>query len=58
MSPDTVLVPQPTQDDFPEFLSIPVRIGHHAKAFPAKRAVVCEGRTRTWGEFETAALDR
>jgi acyl-CoA synthetase (AMP-forming)/AMP-acid ligase II len=52
MSPDTVLVPQPTQDDFPEFLSIPVRIARHAASFPGKRAVVCEGRTRTWAEFD------
>ena len=52
MSPNTVLVPQPTQDEFPEFLSIPVRIAHHAKAFPDKRAVVCEGRMRTWADFD------
>jgi long-chain acyl-CoA synthetase len=52
MSPDTVLVPQPTEDDFPEFLSIPVRVARHAAAFPDKRAVLCEGTTRTWAEFD------
>jgi long-chain acyl-CoA synthetase len=52
MSPDTALVPQPTQSEFPEFLSIPVRIAQHAKAFPTKRAVVCEGGTRLWGDFD------
>ena len=52
--PDTVagLVPQPTEAEFPEFVSIPVRIARHAKAFPDKRAVVCEGKTRTWAEFD------
>lgn len=52
MSPDTVLVPQPTQEEFPEFLSIPVRAARHARAFPAKPAVVCEGNVRTWGGFD------
>src|SRR3954468_12882407 len=52
MSPDTALVPQPTNEEFPEFVSIPVRVAHHAKAFPGKRAVVCEGETRTWREFD------
>ncbi|HZP99608.1 MAG TPA: AMP-binding protein [Reyranella sp.] len=50
--PDTALVPQPTESEFPEFVSIPIRIGRHAAAFPDKRAVVCEGRTRTWAEFD------
>src|SRR4051812_8701583 len=49
--PAELLVPQPTLEDFPDFVSIPVRVAHHAAAFPAKRAVVCEGRTRTWHEF-------
>jgi len=56
MSPDALpgglLVPQPTLEDFPDFVSIPIRIAHHAKAFPDKRAVVCEGETRTWREFD------
>jgi len=52
MSPDTVLVPQPTQEEFPEFLSIPARAARHARAFPDKRAVVCEGKVRTWGAFD------
>jgi len=50
--PGKLLVPQPTLDDFPDFVSIPIRIAHHAKAFPDKRAVVCEGKARTWREFD------
>jgi acyl-CoA synthetase (AMP-forming)/AMP-acid ligase II len=50
--PDTALVPQPTESEFPEFVSIPIRIAQHARAFPGKRAVVCDGRQRTWGEFD------
>ena len=50
--PDSVLVPQPGLEEFPEFLSIPVRIARHAKAFPEKRAVVCEGGSRTWSQFD------
>ena len=45
-------MPQPTLDDFPDFVSIPIRIARHAEAFPDKRAVVCEGKTRTWREFD------
>ena len=54
MSPDTLLVPQPTQSDFPEFVSIPMRVARNAKAFPDKRAVVCEGKTRTWARVRQA----
>jgi long-chain acyl-CoA synthetase len=50
--PGELLVPQPTLEDFPDFVSIPVRIAHHAAAFPDKRAVVCEGKARTWREFD------
>ena len=50
--PDALLVPQPTLDDFPDFVSIPIRIARHAAAFPARRAVVCEGESRTWREFD------
>ncbi len=55
--PDTAssaatLVPQPTVEEFPDFVSIPVRIAGHARAFPAKRAVVCEHKSRSWGEFD------
>jgi long-chain acyl-CoA synthetase len=52
MSPDTVVVPQPTLEEFPEFVSIPVRIARHAAAHPDKPAVKCEGRARSWGEFD------
>jgi acyl-CoA synthetase (AMP-forming)/AMP-acid ligase II len=55
MNPDQLLVPQPTQADFPVFLSIPVRVARHAASFPDKRAVVCEGTTRTWGAFDRRA---
>ncbi len=50
--PDALLVPQPTLEDFPDFVSIPVRVARHAAAFPDKRAVVCEGKVRTWHEFD------
>ncbi|HTR85127.1 MAG TPA: class I adenylate-forming enzyme family protein [Reyranella sp.] len=50
--PDSMLVPQPTVEEFPEYVSIPVRIARHAREFPQKRAVVCEGTTRTWGELD------
>jgi acyl-CoA synthetase (AMP-forming)/AMP-acid ligase II len=52
MSPDTALVPQPTVDDFPEFVSIPIRVAHNARAWPDKVAAMCEGRTRTWHDFD------
>ena len=52
MSPDGTLVPQPTPEDFPEFVSIPVRVAQHAVAWPDRRAAVCEGTTRTWAEFD------
>lgn len=52
MSPDTALVPQPTLDDFPDFVSIPVRVARNAKAYPEKVAVMCEGKARTWRAFD------
>ncbi len=52
MSPDAVLVPQPTVETFPEFVSLPVRIARHAAAHPAKPAVKCGGETRSWGDFD------
>ena len=52
MSPDTLLVPQPTLSDFPEFVSIPIRVAQNARAWPDKRAVICEGKVRTWREFD------
>jgi acyl-CoA synthetase (AMP-forming)/AMP-acid ligase II len=55
MSADGTLVPQPTPADFVEFVSIPVRVAQHAAAWPDKRAVVCEGKTRTWAEFDRRA---
>ena len=41
--PGELLVPQPTREEFPDFVSIPIRIARHAQAFPDKRAVVCVG---------------
>ena len=52
MSPDQLLVPQPTEADFSEFLSIPVRVARNAALFPDKPAVTCEGATRSWGDFD------
>jgi acyl-CoA synthetase (AMP-forming)/AMP-acid ligase II len=52
MSPDTVLVPQPTREEFPDFVSIPVRVAHNAEAWPDKRAVVCEDKMRSWRDFD------
>ena len=46
------LVPQPTEADFPEFLSIPVRVARNAARHPDKAAVKCEGATRSWGDFD------
>jgi long-chain acyl-CoA synthetase len=56
MSPDTApdagWVPQPTLDEFPEFVSIPIRIARNAAAWPDKRAVMCEDKARTWRDFD------
>ena len=52
MSPDTALVPQPTLDDFPEFVSIPFRVACNARLYPDKHAAMCEGTVRTWGAFD------
>src|SRR5882672_5911905 len=52
MSSDQLLVPQPTEADFPEFLSIPVRVARNAALFPDKPAAKCEGTTRNWGDFD------
>ena len=41
MGPDALLVPQPTLEDFPDFVSIPIRIAQHAKAFPDKQCYQC-----------------
>jgi acyl-CoA synthetase (AMP-forming)/AMP-acid ligase II len=52
MSPDTALVPQPTESDFPEFVSIPVRIARNAAAWPDKVAAKCGDKSRTWRDFD------
>ena len=52
MSPDTALVPQPTMIDFPEFVSIPIRIARNAAAWPDKAAVKCAGTVRSWRDFD------
>jgi len=49
---DTLLIPQPTQEDFPEFVSIPIRIARNAKLFPDKPAVLCEGEVCSWRDFD------
>jgi acyl-CoA synthetase (AMP-forming)/AMP-acid ligase II len=50
--PGKLLVPQPSLEDFPDFVSIPIRIARHASQWPDKRAVVYEGRSRTWAQFD------
>ena len=52
MRPDIALVPQPTLDDFPDFVSIPVRVARNAEAYPEKIAVMCEADARTWRAFD------
>ena len=52
MSPDTALVPQPTSSDFPDFISIPIRVARNAKARPDRIAAMCEGKARTWRDFD------
>ncbi|HZX87111.1 MAG TPA: AMP-binding protein [Reyranella sp.] len=56
MSPDTApddgWVPQPTLDEFPEFVSIPVRVARNAAAWPGKQAVLCEDKARSWRDFD------
>jgi long-chain acyl-CoA synthetase len=51
-APDAAWVPQPTLDEFPEFVSIPVRIARNAAARPDQRAVMCEDKARTWRDFD------
>ena len=59
MSPDQIvdhgLIPQPTQEDFPEFVSIPIRVARNAALHPDKPAVKCEGKVRTWRAFDCRA---
>ena len=45
-------MPQPTLSDFPEFVSIPICVARNARAWPDKRAVMCEGKVRTWRAFD------
>ena len=57
MSPDQpapadLLVPQPTEEDFPEFVSIPIRVAQNAGRFPDKTAVMCGGEVRSWHDFD------
>ena len=52
MGSEQPLVPQPTEADFPEFLSIPVRIARNAALFPDKTAVKCDGAARSWKDFD------
>jgi len=52
MSPDALLVPQPTREDFPDFVSVPIRLARHARLHPDKPAVMCEGEVRSWRDFD------
>jgi acyl-CoA synthetase (AMP-forming)/AMP-acid ligase II len=47
-----LLVPQPTREEFPDFVPIPQRIARHAQAWPGRRAVVCQGRAVGWQAFD------
>ena len=50
-APD-LLVPQPTEEEFPEFVSIPIRVARNAGLFPAKPAVKCGDEMRSWHDFD------
>jgi acyl-CoA synthetase (AMP-forming)/AMP-acid ligase II len=57
MSPDQpalpdLLVPQPTVEEFPDFVSIPIRVAQNAKRFPGKAAAKCGKETRSWHDFD------
>jgi len=52
MTPDAALVPQPSLGDFPEFVSIPIRVARNAVTWPDKVAVACEAEHRTWRDFD------
>ena len=51
-APSDLLVPQPTVEDFPEFVSIPIRVAQNATRFPDKAAVMCGGEVRSWRDFD------
>ncbi|WIM13172.1 class I adenylate-forming enzyme family protein [Enhydrobacter sp.] len=51
-SPADLLVPQPTAADFPEFVSIPVRVARNAARWPDKTAVKCGDERRSWRDFD------
>ena len=51
-APSDLLVPQPTEEDFPEFVSIPIRVAQNATCFPDKAAVTCGGEVRSWHDFD------
>ena len=51
-TPSDLLVPQPTEEDFPEFVSIPIRVAQNAARFPDKAAVMCGGEVRSWHDFD------
>lgn len=51
-APSDLLVPQPTEEDFPEFVSIPIRVAQNAARFPDKTAVTCGGEVRSWHDFD------
>jgi long-chain acyl-CoA synthetase len=57
MSPDQIaspdlLVPQPTEEEFPDFVSIPIRVAQNAKLSPQKAAVKCDDKVRSWLDFD------
>ena len=51
-APPDLLVPQPTVEEFPDFVSIPIRVAQNAKRFSARPAVKCGEETRSWHDFD------
>jgi acyl-CoA synthetase (AMP-forming)/AMP-acid ligase II len=47
-----LLALQPTRQEFPEFVSIPIRVARNAQLYPDKPAVKCEGKARSWRDFD------
>ncbi|MBL0900686.1 MAG: acyl--CoA ligase, partial [Reyranella sp.] len=52
MSPDQPIVPQPAIADIPDFTSISEYVARHARNYPAKAAVKCDGVVRSWAAFD------
>src|SRR5690349_8106509 len=51
-APPDLLVPQPTVEEFPDFVSIPIRVAQNAKRFPGKPAAKGGEETRSGHDFD------